>query len=173
MPDRLLRTFLFRIRLLQSANVISGATLSQPPAADFSGTPLGDGAFQECTGLEVEMDVKELLEGGRNEGVIRRVGRAKYSPIVLKRGMFHGSQGAVNSQLWGWMQSIVSGQRPVVRYDGIIEVMSEHENVVATWGFIRGIPSKIIGPKLNGQSGDVAIEELHITHEGLRLENAL
>ena len=69
-------------------------TLTKSPGEGESGgsvTYLGDGGFQECSGLEVEMDVQEYLEGGFNNGVIRRIGRAKYSPIVLKRGMFHAS----------------------------------------------------------------------------------
>ena len=48
---------------------------------------LGDGGFQEVTGLEVELDVQEYEEGGRNDGDVRRVGRAKYQPLVCKRGM--------------------------------------------------------------------------------------
>ena len=46
------------------------------------------GGFAECSGLELEADVKEYLEGGRNDGVVRRVGRVKLVPLVLKRGMF-------------------------------------------------------------------------------------
>lgn len=116
------------------------------------------------------MDVQELLEGGRNDGVIRRVGRAKYSPIVLKRGMFYGEQSSANRDLWNWLQDVVSGERPVARYDGSIEVMSEGDKVAATWVFDRGLPAKIRGPELNARTGEVAIEELHIAHEGLRLE---
>ena len=35
--------------------------------------------------------------------------------------------------------------------------------------FDRGLPAKISGPQLNAKSGEIAIEELHIAHEGLRL----
>src|SRR5207302_361111 len=84
--------------------------------------PRGDGGFQECSGLEVEMEVQEHREGGRNDGVIRQVGRAKYSTIVLKRGMFYSSD-TVNRDLWKWLQGVVAGERPVARYDGVIEVM--------------------------------------------------
>lgn len=115
------------------------------------------------------MDVQEYLEGGRNDGVIKRVGRAKYSAIVLKRGMFYGAGGAVNSDLWRWIQDVVAGKRPVARYDGKIRVMSSGENTAATWVFDRGLPMKIRGPELNAKTGEVAIEELHIAHEGLRL----
>lgn len=166
MADQLLRSFRFQIKLRKSPEVESG---SQSPDDSPSGAALSDGAFQECSGLEVEMDVQEYQEGGRNDGVIRRVGRGKYSPITLKRGMFFSAGGEVNRDLWGWLQDVVAGQRPVARYDGIIQVMSSGENVVATWVFDRGLPQKVRGPELNAKTGEVAIEELHIAHEGLRL----
>ena len=166
MADQLLRSFRFQIKLRKSAAVESG---SQTPSDSPAGAQLGDGAFQDCTGLEVEMDVQEYQEGGRNDGVIKRVGRAKYSPLVLKRGMFYGSGGAVNRDLWRWLQGVVAGERPVARYDGVIQVMSSGTSVAATWVFDRGLPMKIRGPELNAKTGEVAIEELHIAHEGLRL----
>ena len=42
--------------------------------------------------------------------------------------------------------------------------------VVARWIFDRGLPIKVAGPTLNAKTGEIAIEELHIAHEGLRLE---
>jgi phage tail-like protein len=164
----LLRNFRFRVKLLRSPNAEAGS--NRGPAPIPSGTPLGDAAFQECTGLELAMDVQEHLEGGRNDGVIKRVGRAKLQELVLKRGMlFGGTRGPVDSQLWVWIQDVLAGTRPVRRYDGIVEVMSVGETVVARWAFDRGLPAKLVGPSLNGKTGDVAIEELHIAHEGLRL----
>ena len=166
MPDTLMRAFRFQVKLRKSAVAAEGG---QAPGDDPEGAPLGDGAFQECSGLEVEMDVQEYHEGGRNDGTIRQVGRAKYSNIVLKRGMFYDDSGAVNSDLWDWLQGVVAGRRPVPRYDGIIEVFSVGDTVVATWVFDRGVPAKIRGPELNARTGEIAIEELTIAHEGLRL----
>jgi len=148
-------TFNFRISLKRSDG--------QSPA-------LGDGGFQECTGLDIEMDVQEVVEGGRNNGVVRLVGRGKYSNIVLKRGMLFPEGGTVSTELWGWLQGILNGVRPVVRYDGVIQVLSQDMGqTVATWTFDRGLPAKIVGPQLNAKTGEIAIEELTIAHEGLRL----
>ena len=166
MPDTLMRAFRFQVTLRKSVAAAEGG---QPPGDDPEGAPLGDGAFQECSGLEVEMDVHEYQEGGRNDGVIRQVGRAKYPNIVLKRGMFYDDSGALNLDLWGWLQGVVSGTRPVPRYDGVIEVLSVGDTVVATWVFDRGVPAKVRGPELNARTGEIAIEELTIAHEGLRL----
>jgi phage tail-like protein len=185
-----MRAFRFQVKLRRSAGGVgasasvgvsaslsvgagggsAGANLSAGVSFGLSaaGDQLGDGAFQDCSGLEVEMDVAELLEGGSNNRVVRRVGRAKYPNVVLKRGMFY-SGGRVSTELWTWIQRIVSGERPVPRYDGIVEVMGVADDVVARWQFDRGLPAKVRGPELNGKTGEIAIEELHIAHEGLRL----
>ena len=164
--DQLLRAFRFQVKLRKSAAAAAGSAAANDSP---SGAPLGDGAFQECSGLEFEMDVQEYHEGGRNDGVIRRVGRAKYQNIVLKRGLFYGSSGRINRDLWLWIQGVVEGRRPVTRYDGVVQVMSKSSDVAATWIFDRGLPAKIRGPELNAKTGEIAIEELHIAHEGLRL----
>jgi phage tail-like protein len=131
---------------------------------------LGNGGFQECSGLQIEVDVQELQEGGRNNGVIRQVGRGKYSPLVLKRGMLFPDDGKVYNEFWNWIQGVVDGVRPVRRYDGVIEMLSaDGIDTVATWTFDRGLPQKIAGPSFNAKTGEVAIEELTIVHEGLRL----
>lgn len=150
-------TFNFRITL-------SRADGSEPSS-------LGDGGFQECTGLEIEMDVQELQEGGRNNGTVRRVGRGKYSPIVLKRGMLFPDGGQVYNELWNWLQGVLDGVRPVARYDGVIEMLGANRiDTVATWTFDRALPQKIAGPQFNAKTGEIAIEELTIVHEGLRLQ---
>ncbi len=66
----------------------------------------------------------------------------------------------------------MDGVRPIARYDGTVEVLDEDEAVVATWTFSRGLPAKLVGPQLNAKTGDVAIEELHVAHEGLRLKTS-
>lgn len=178
MDPLLLPAFKFEISLIRSADIIAGAQrlqgVRESDPAPVGNDVLGNGGFQECSGLEIEMDIQEFQEGGRNNGVIRRAGRAKYQSIVLKRGMFFEAGGGasppkVNADLWMWMQRIINGERPIPRYDGIIYVKSQDNTVRATWVFERGLPAKIKGPELNGKTGEIAIEELTIAHEGLRL----
>jgi phage tail-like protein len=157
----LVRAFNFRVTLLKSFESTD----------DSAPDEIGNGGFQECTGLGIELDVQELQEGGRNDGVIRRIGRAKYQPITLKRGMFSAKPGEqAFTELCGWLQQLASRDH-VVRYDGTVDVLDAHGNdVVASWIFVRGLPSKISGPTLNARTGEVAIEELQIAHEGLTLD---
>lgn len=149
-------------------------TKSPPPTAlgtTASIETLGDGAFAECSGLDLEMDVGEYVEGGRNNGVLQRAGRAKVARIVLRRGMLYPVGGDVNTELWQWLQDVLDGVRPIRRYNGTVTVLDERaDQPVATWSFTRGLPAKLVGPQLNARTGEVAIEELQIAHEGLRIE---
>ncbi len=157
-PPTLAGTFNFRVTLKRAGGSGQAAEL-------------GDGGFQECSGLEVSMDVQDVNEGGRNDGIIRLVGRGKYTPITLRRGMLYPAGGKVRNELWQWLQGVVSGERPVRRYDGKIEVWDgASAATVARWVFDRGLPQKVSGPSLNAKTGEIAIEELTIAHEGLRLE---
>jgi len=176
MADTFLLTgFRFEVKLLRAPDIVAGR--QQPPGAGAGyspptgGTELGTGGFQECSGLEIEMDVQEYVEGGRNNGTVRRVGRGKYQPLLLKRGLFFrkDGEGQVDPQLWLWLQKILDGERPVPRYDGVVHVMGQDKTVRASWMFDRGLPAKIRGPELNAKTGEIAIEELTIAHEGLRL----
>src|SRR5260370_24321956 len=155
MADTLLRSL--RLQILLSVGAAGG------------GADRADGVFKECTGLEIDMDIQEYYEGGSNDAVVRRAGRAKYQNIILKRGMLYGDSGSVKPDLWNWLEGVASGARPVQRYDGRIKDMRVGDNAAATWTFDRGLPAKIRGPELNAKTGEVAIEELHIAHEGLRL----
>lgn len=158
MPEAPLTTaFRFRVTLQR------GQGTDEPSA-------IGEGGFQECTGLDIEMDVSEYLEGGRNNAVVQRAGRAKYTRLVLKRGMVHAPGALSDDTFWRWIMDVTDGIRPIRRYDGDVEVLGFGEDVVvARWRFVRGLPAKVVGPQLNARTGEVAIEELHIAHEGLRM----
>src|SRR5260370_42326509 len=99
MADTLLRSFRFQILL----------SLSAPGG----GAALADGAFQVGTGLEIDMDIQEYYEGGSNDAVVRRVGRAEDQNIILKRGKMYGDSGSVNPNRWNWLPGVASGVRPV------------------------------------------------------------
>ena len=200
MPPELVQTFWFKIRLTRSAagptllappdlafsKSLRGLPQAKPPGrrpapplprARTAERPpqsdqLGDGAFQECSGLDLEAEPHDYSEGARNDGMIRRVGRVKLQPLVLKRGMFLASVGGyVNTSLWAWLQGMVEGGLPLPRYDGHVEVYNPAgSRIVAQWSFDRGLPSKVTGASLHAKTGEIAIEELQILHEGLRLE---
>jgi phage tail-like protein len=117
--------------------------------------------FSECGGLEMSLDVEEFKEGGNNGASLRFPTRVKWTNLKLKRGLTD------SDDLWLWHFEFVQGT--VKRHDGLITLQDEQQNAVKTWSFRRGLPVKWTGPALNAAQGQVAIEELEIAHEGLRL----
>jgi phage tail-like protein len=147
------RAFNFLITLVDSSNAAGGALSAKgsKPA----------GGFSECSGLEMSMDVEDYKEGGNNGLTLHFPTRVKWANVRLKRGM------ATTDDLWQWHYGFVQGK--VVRRDGVVTLQDEQQKPVKMWSFTRGLPVKWTGPSLNAMQNQVAIEELEIVHEGLKL----
>jgi phage tail-like protein len=127
---------------------------------------ISDAGFSEVIGLEANIEVKSYAEGGRAEGNRQLVGRTTYPNLVLKRGMSR------NLESWQWFTNVARGVRPVPRKGLIIELLdaSDRTQVVARWLVSSAVPVKMKCNDLNARTGEVAIEEMHLAHEGLELE---
>jgi phage tail-like protein len=118
--------------------------------------------FTECAGLSTETDVIEYREGNERGGVRKIPGLAKFTNIVLKRGLTR------SRDLWNWRKVIIDGGAD--RRSGVIVVLGDNHTPVARFQFREGWPSKWEGPRFNARSSEVAIETLEIAHEGLEVE---
>ena len=140
--------------------------------------PLCEGYFSEASGFELTMEPKVIAEGGRNWGELQRSGPTKFSPIVLKRGV------TTINDLWSWFDITTRKANYGYRLDGRIEVLGNptvttgtgdnadravQENLIMTWRLTGVLPTKFKGPDLSSVANQVAIEELHLVHEGLEL----
>ena len=98
------------------------------------------------------------------------MGRVKLQPIVLKRGMFlQSDRGYADTALWDWLPAWSRRAADPALQRHVVGMQPGAAPAVAAWAFVRGLPAKISGPALNAKTGEIAIEELHIVHEGLRL----
>jgi phage tail-like protein len=171
--DELFIPFRFKVTLY-SADKAGGATAADTPEAQRgeSGDVLCGGMFSEVTGLEASMEVKTIAEGGRNWGALQRSGPTTFAPVVLKRGVT-----SVND-LWSWFDVTTRGANYGYRLRGEIAVLgnpapgaaSSGPVTVLTFKLANALPVKFKGPDLSGTAGEVAVEELHLVHEGLTLE---
>jgi phage tail-like protein len=117
------------------------------------------GGFSECTGLQVETEVETYAEGGLNEYPHQFRGRAKYAPLVLKRGL------TLNDQLWRWHQDVLQGN--FARRNGTIYLLHNTHIPVMWWNFRKAFPTKWTGPELRANSSEVAFESVELLHQGL------
>lgn len=121
-----------------------------------------DAAFAECDGLEMTMDVKTIREGGNNGKQIRLTGPINYASLTLKRGMTE------TFDLWKWVELVQTN--PEVRADAEVIVFSTDKKVKAKFLLTRCVPIKLKAPPLNAKDGGVAIEELQLAYESLKLK---
>lgn len=144
---------------------VSFMRASLPGASAQAGgeVALCSGAFAECTGLEATMEPKVIKVGGANYGPAQRVGPVTFATVVLKRGM------TTTRDLWKWFQMVAGGAYSI-RLDARITMQSANGTPVLTWVLDRALPVKFKAADFNAKGTEVGIEELHLAHEGLRLE---
>lgn len=139
---------------------------SEQPLASSASTnavPMCGGAFSECSGLEASMEPKVIKEGGRNYGDAQRAGKVTFSTVVLKRGL------TSNQDLWRWFELVNRGAASY-RLSAVLSVLGpESGSIQWVWRLRHCLPIKFKAPDLNATSSQVAVEELHLVHEGLEL----
>jgi len=127
--------------------------------------PLCRGAFSEVSGLEATMTVKALAEGGRNWGEVQLSGPVRFAPVVLKRGVTEVDD------LYQWFDLVTRQAEYGLRLHGHILVLAPGgRQPLLTWKLHRALPTRFKGPDLSATANQVAIEELHLVHEGLTLQ---
>ena len=135
--------------------------------------------FSECSPIQIETEVYEYKEGGRNTHVHRLPGRAKISNITLKRGIalkragasfvYQTGQAPWANELWGWYAQILQGN--IKRHNmSIILFNDAMGQSVARWNLIGAYPIKWIGPTFKAGESSIAVETLELAHAGILLD---
>ena len=129
---------------------------------DGESRPVCDGAFSEVGGLELNIEVQTIREGGNNVRQIHLMGPVSHGQLTLKRGMTEGLD------LWRWFTR-VNRQRDL-RASGEIAVLSaDRERETLRFALTGCLPVKLKAPALNATDGIVAIEEMQVAYETLEL----
>lgn len=126
-----------------------------------SAQPLVNAAFAECDGLEMNLEVKTIREGGANDRQIRLNGAVAYGQLTLKRGM------TANFDLWQWFSDSVADPRLRASAE-VVLLAQDGRTERVRFVLSRCVPVKIKAPALNGRDGQVAVEELQVAYETLR-----
>lgn len=128
--------------------------------------PLVSGSFSECDGLEMSMEVKTIREGGGNGRQIRLSGPTSLGNLTLKRGL------TASTDLWTWFADTIGN--PSLRANAEVVVFApDGVTERARFTLTRCLPLKVKAPPLNAKDGLVAIEELQLAYETLRLKPPL
>ena len=120
--------------------------------------------FTEVTGLEVEVEIQPVEEGGVNDHTHKLLGRAKVSDITLKNGFTN------SNALWNWYKEVLNG---TYNRKNISIVMVDNSGTERhRWNFKEALPIKWTGPQLKADQSAVAIQSLQLVHRGLIRETS-
>lgn len=122
-------------------------------------------SFSECSGLGVKIKREAQFEGGLNDQQRILLGQAEFSDVTLKRGITD------DFVFWSWLSQIL-GQSQHQRRNVNILLFNQAGETMQCWTLIGAVPIGWKAPSLQATATTVAIEELTLAYEGLKIEKA-
>lgn len=121
---------------------------------------ISQAGFSECSGLQLETEFFDYMEGGLNDHVLKFPTRTKQGNLTLKRGI-------VDRELLDWYYALTQG-RIVPKHGAILIKDPSGAAVVMAWEFTGALPSKWQGPDFNASQNHVAVETLELSYLTLK-----
>lgn len=128
---------------------------------EWGGTRMG---FSEVSGIVIEHSAIEHREGSSpDDSPVIMPGHEKYNYLTLKRGIIQG-----DNEFYQWINTVKFNKAE--RRDMTITLLNESHEPVLRWKVRNAWPFKLIGPVLNANASEVAVETLQIAHEGISVD---
>ncbi len=122
------------------------------------------GGFSDVSGLVTETVIAEYRNGNAKENHVKKI------PLMHKVGDVTLKRGVVDSgEFFAWIKD-TREKGYVAKRDVVITLKDETGADVRKWKLQSVIPLKYSGPTLAGKGGDVAMEELVLSSEGMIIE---
>ena len=118
----------------------------------------GDTDFQEVSGLTAEITVEELTVGGENRFTYRLPNRAKYSNLILKRGMLK------DSKLISWLTDAIEHFK-FKPADLKVDLLNEDNQVLTSWNFIQAYPVKWAVSDFKAMENSLVVETVELAYQ--------
>jgi phage tail-like protein len=121
-------------------------------------------SFTECGGLGVQIKKNVFHEGGVNNQQRIYLGQTDFTDVTLKRGLTD------HPGFWNWMNRIFDEkEKPIERCNVNILLFDRSGATMMSWTLIGAIPVGWKTPPLQADGNAVAIEELTLAYEGLKV----
>lgn len=123
------------------------------------------GGFSDVSGLGTEINYSEYRNGNDKPNTVRKIANTfKQEDVTLKRGLL----GSVDD-LFAWVKDVREGKN--LTRQVTITLLDEARQPVAHFRLQNAQPKKWVGPTFAAKGGgEVAMEELHLVHEGIIYE---
>lgn len=131
-------------------------------------------SFSECSGLDVQIEKETYLEGGVNDQQRIFLKQAKFGDITLKRGMTD------DITFWEWLDTVLelgrsaagsSSDTSNLRRNVTILVFNQAGETMQSWTLVGAVPVGWKTPSFQADGTSVAIEELTLAYEGLKVRS--
>ena len=119
-------------------------------------------SFSECSGLGVQIKKETHFEGGVNDQQRVILGQAEFSDVTLKRGITD------DFVFWDWVSKTLTGPKKERRNVNIL-LFNQAGETMQCWTLVAAVPVGWKAPALQANSNTVAIEELTLAYEGLKI----
>ena len=124
----------------------------------LDGVQDGDVRFQEVSGLSAELGIEEVVEGGENRFSHRLPTRAKYSNLILKRGLL------TDSRLIDWCIDAIENFEFEPTTVNVTLLNENHEPVAESFSFVRAWPVKWAVSDFKAQDNSIVVETLELAY---------
>lgn len=118
-------------------------------------------SFSECSGLGMQIKKNVFHEGGVNDQQKIYLGQAEFADVTLKRGITD------NQGFWKWISSVFT--QTSTRRNVNILVFNQAGETMMSWTLIGAVPIAWKTPAMQADGNAVAIEELTLAYEGLKV----
>lgn len=144
-----------------------GVTTWVPPVSFYfrvviQGAPkISDTDFLEVSGLNVEMEVETLQEGGENDFLHQVPKRVKHGNLVLKRALE-----PLANELETWLKETLEGgfAKKIKPRNIVVYLMDEKGKALRCWWCSHAYPVKWDVGVFNAQENKLAIETLELCY---------
>ncbi|NEQ31362.1 MAG: phage tail protein [Leptolyngbya sp. SIO4C5] len=119
-------------------------------------------SFSECSGLDIQIDKETYFEGGVNEQQRIFLKQAKFGDLTLKRGITD------DLTFWNWINSVLQPGKAERRNINVL-VFNQAGETMQAWTLIGAVPVGWKTPSLQASGSAVAIEELTLAYEGVKV----
>lgn len=124
-----------------------------------------EASFKEVSGITMEMGIEEIAEGGVNGFKHRVPTTAKFSNLVLKRGLV-----PKDSELAQWCMDTLTGNLEDTLETKMITVhlLEASRKPLKSWSFNNAWPVKWSVSDLNSMNNEIAIETLEFAYSNFQ-----
>lgn len=121
--------------------------------------------FQSCDGLQSEIDVVYIAEGGRGGAPHAVRGLPKVNKILFSKGSISSKGG--RKGLFDWFLEVSDYSKPLKRQTLTIQLLDSQKTALRTWRVLDAWPCRWTGPALSRDNADLTVEYLEFAHEGI------